>query len=115
MLVEARKGTMRLIVASWITRSSSIMRLIARVVKLVYTAGLKPAAANHGMPVRFRSLAPHPVHFMRWCARPRTRPIRAQAMPADGLLEKIAKKKNARFDKLFYLMSALEFPDFVTI
>jgi len=30
------------------------------------------------------------------------------------LLEKIAKK-NARFDKLFYLMSALEFPDFVTI
>jgi len=55
------------------------------------------------------------VHFMRWCARPHTRPIRAQAMPADGLLEKIAKKKNARFDKLFYLMSALEFPDFVTI
>lgn len=62
--VDARKGTMRLIVASWITRSSSIMRLIARVVKLVYTAGLKPAAANHGMPVRFRSLAPHSVHFI---------------------------------------------------
>ena len=39
-------------------RSSSIIRLFARVVKLVYTAGLKPAAANPGMPVRFRSLAP---------------------------------------------------------
>ncbi len=38
---------------------SSIIRMFARVVKLVYTAGLKPAAANPGMPVRFRSLAPN--------------------------------------------------------
>jgi len=30
-------------------------------------------------------------------------------------LEKIAKKKNAWLDKLFCLISALEFPDFVTI
>ncbi len=51
----------------------------------------------------------------RWCVRPHARPMRAQAMPADVLLEKIAKKKNARFGKLFYLISALEFPDFVTI
>lgn len=114
-LLDAGKEAIRVIVASWITRSSSIMRLIARVVKLVYTAGLKPAAANHGMPVRFRSLAPHSVHFRQWCAKPHAKRMRAQAMSADVLLEKIAKKKNAWLDKLFCLISALEFPDFVTI
>jgi hypothetical protein len=49
---------MRLATASYIELTSSIIRLCARVVKLVYTAGLKPAAAKPGMPVRFRSLAP---------------------------------------------------------
>ena len=48
----------KLLMAFKLVRSSSIIRLFARVVKLVYTAGLKPAAANTGMPVRFRSLAP---------------------------------------------------------
>jgi hypothetical protein len=53
------------IAASKIMRSSSIIRVFARVVKLVYTAGLKPAAANHGMPVRFRSLAPRAASFAK--------------------------------------------------
>jgi hypothetical protein len=53
------------IVASKMMWSSSIIRVFARVVKLVYTAGLKPAAANHGMPVRFRSLAPRAASFAK--------------------------------------------------
>ena len=55
----------QMIVASKTLQSSSIMGLFARVVKLVYTAGLKPAAANHGMPVRSRSLAPRAINIAK--------------------------------------------------
>src|ERR1035437_8020681 len=68
--------------ASQRTQSSSIIRLFARVVKLVYTAGLKPAAANHGMPVRFRSLAPHPVRIAPSLASPAL--DRGSALEGEG-------------------------------